>query len=75
MVTHILSRQTQSQTNAFKAQGYGNSVPGSARCFAGGLYATRSNYKLMCLLRDSTEAPKSISKQAWHAVKRCLAPL
>ncbi|GFT33572.1 hypothetical protein TNCV_4381591 [Trichonephila clavipes] len=72
MVTHILSRQGQSQTNAIKTQDYGNSVLG---CFAGGLYATRSNDQLSCLLCNSTEAPKSIAKQmAWHAVKRCFVP-
>ncbi|GFX66910.1 uncharacterized protein TNCV_999491 [Trichonephila clavipes] len=38
MVSHILSRQGQIQTNAIKAQGYGNSVLGPARCFAGGLF-------------------------------------
>ncbi|GFS87374.1 hypothetical protein TNCV_422451 [Trichonephila clavipes] len=40
--TH-LSRQGQSQTNAVKVQDYGNSVLGLARCFAGGLYASRNN--------------------------------
>ncbi|GFW43227.1 hypothetical protein TNCV_1349901 [Trichonephila clavipes] len=72
---HILSRQGQSQTNAIRAQGFDNSVLGPARCFAGGLYATRNNDQLRCLLRDSTEAPKSIEKQtARHAVRRCFAP-
>ncbi|GFY11039.1 hypothetical protein TNCV_4470261 [Trichonephila clavipes] len=41
MATHILSRHGQSQTKAVKAQDYGNSVLGSARCFVGGLYATK----------------------------------
>ncbi|GFU54145.1 uncharacterized protein TNCV_3618061 [Trichonephila clavipes] len=44
-------------------------------CFAGGRYATRNNHQLRCLLRNSTEAPKSIAKQTVrHAVKRCFAP-
>ncbi|GFR30198.1 hypothetical protein TNCT_460831 [Trichonephila clavata] len=71
IATHILSRQGQSQTNAVKAQDYGNSVLGTVRCFAGGLHATRerNNDELRCLLRNSTEAPKSIAKQtAWHAI-------
>ncbi|GFU49639.1 hypothetical protein TNCV_3646841 [Trichonephila clavipes] len=38
IATHILSRHDQSQTNAVKAQDYGNSILGPARCFAGGLY-------------------------------------
>ncbi|GFQ89356.1 hypothetical protein TNCT_480921 [Trichonephila clavata] len=29
-------------------QDYGNSVLGQARCFAGGLYATRNNDQLKC---------------------------
>ncbi|GFW73145.1 histone-lysine N-methyltransferase SETMAR [Trichonephila clavipes] len=62
MATHILSRQGQSQTNAVKAQDYSNSVLRPAQCFAGGLYATRNNNQLGCLLRNSTEAPKSIAK-------------
>ncbi|GFU06211.1 hypothetical protein TNCV_4765171 [Trichonephila clavipes] len=65
----------QSQTNAAKAQDYGNNVLGPAWCFAGGLYATRNNNQLKCLLHNSTKAPKSIAKQtARHAVKRCFAP-
>ncbi|GFW59993.1 hypothetical protein TNCV_4864481 [Trichonephila clavipes] len=63
MATHVLSRQGQSQTNAVKAQDYGNSVLGPVRCFAGGHYATRNNDKLKCLLSNSTEAPKDIAKQ------------
>ncbi|GFX91024.1 hypothetical protein TNCV_2283161 [Trichonephila clavipes] len=75
IATHILSRQGQSQTIAAKAQDYSNSVLEPARCFAGGLYATRNNDQLRCLLRNSKEAPKSIAKQtAWHAIKRCFAP-
>ncbi|GFT48788.1 hypothetical protein TNCV_595421 [Trichonephila clavipes] len=54
MATHILSRQGQSQINAGKAQDYGTSILGSARCFAGRLYATRNNDQLRCLLRNST---------------------
>ncbi|GFR24804.1 hypothetical protein TNCT_119461, partial [Trichonephila clavata] len=34
-VTYILSRQGQSQTNAFKVQDYSNSVLRPARCIAG----------------------------------------
>ncbi|GFV28970.1 hypothetical protein TNCV_619121 [Trichonephila clavipes] len=61
--------------NAVKAQDCGNSVLRPAWCFTGGLYATMSNDQLRCLLRNSTEAPKSIAKQtARHAVKRCFAP-
>ncbi|GFR27783.1 hypothetical protein TNCT_233771 [Trichonephila clavata] len=63
MVPHILSRQGQSQTNGVKAQDYGNSVLGPARCVAGGFYATKNNDQLRCLLRNSTKAPKSIAKQ------------
>ncbi|GFT41745.1 hypothetical protein TNCV_4708041 [Trichonephila clavipes] len=75
MVTHILSHQVHSQTNAVKAQGYGNSVLEPAWCIAGGLNATRNNAQLRCLLRNSTEAPKSIAKQTVrHAVERCFAP-
>ncbi|GFV46597.1 hypothetical protein TNCV_4071 [Trichonephila clavipes] len=75
MTIHILFRQGQRQTNAVKAQDYKNSVPGPARCFAGGLYATRNNDQLRYLLRHSTEASKGIAKQtARHAVKRCFAP-
>ncbi|GFR27068.1 hypothetical protein TNCT_652001 [Trichonephila clavata] len=59
MATRMLSRQGQSQTNSFEAQDYGNSVLGPARCFAGGLYATRNTDQLRCLLRNSTKAPKS----------------
>ncbi|GFU77625.1 hypothetical protein TNCV_1107361 [Trichonephila clavipes] len=37
--------------------------------------ATRNNDQLRCLLRNSTEAPKSIAKlTARDAVKRCFAP-
>ncbi|GFX34577.1 hypothetical protein TNCV_3658151 [Trichonephila clavipes] len=75
MATHIFIRQGQNQTKAVKAQDYGNSVLGPARCFAGGLYATRSSDQLRCLLRNSTKAPKIIAKQtAWLAVKRFIAP-
>ncbi|GFT90006.1 hypothetical protein TNCV_4592981 [Trichonephila clavipes] len=75
MATHILSHQGQSQTNAVKAPDYGNSALGLARCFAGGLYGTRNNNQLRCLLRNYMEAPKSIAKEtAWHAAKRCFAP-
>ncbi|GFU28676.1 hypothetical protein TNCV_468691 [Trichonephila clavipes] len=63
MVTHILFRQGQNQTNSVKVQDYGKSVLGPARCFAGGLHATRSNDQLRCLHPNSTEAPKSIAKQ------------
>ncbi|GFV47324.1 hypothetical protein TNCV_4829801 [Trichonephila clavipes] len=45
METHILSRQGQSQTNAVKAQDYGNSVLGPTWCFAGGLYATKKKQR------------------------------
>ncbi|GFX81746.1 uncharacterized protein TNCV_317501 [Trichonephila clavipes] len=38
MATHVLSLQGQSQTNTVKAQDYGNSVRGPARCFACGLF-------------------------------------
>ncbi|GFW91481.1 hypothetical protein TNCV_3376451 [Trichonephila clavipes] len=75
MATHILFLQFQSQTNAVEVQDYGNSVLGPARCFAGGLYATRNNDPLRCLLRNSTEAPKSIAKQTArhrHAIKNVL---
>ncbi|GFU04010.1 hypothetical protein TNCV_3214741 [Trichonephila clavipes] len=75
IATHILSLPGESQVNAVKAQDYGNNVLGPARCFAGGLYATRNNGQLRCLLRHSTEASKSIAKQTvWHAVKRRFAP-
>ncbi|GFW10548.1 hypothetical protein TNCV_893431 [Trichonephila clavipes] len=75
MATHILSRQGQTQTYAIKAKDYGNSAMGPARCFSGGLYATKNNDQLRCILRNSTEAPKSIAKQtARHAVKSCFAP-
>ncbi|GFV72423.1 histone-lysine N-methyltransferase SETMAR [Trichonephila clavipes] len=75
IVTHILSYQGQSQTNAVKFQDYGNSFLGLAWCCAGGLYATRNNDKLRCILRKSTEALKSIAKQTVrYAVKRCFAP-
>ncbi|GFS70380.1 hypothetical protein TNCV_4157951 [Trichonephila clavipes] len=60
MAGHILYRQDQSQTRAVKAQDYGNSVLGPARCFADGLYATRNNDQLRC---NSTEALKSIAKR------------
>ncbi|GFU45954.1 hypothetical protein TNCV_5102521 [Trichonephila clavipes] len=75
-MAHILSRQGQSQTNAVKAQEYGNSVLGLARCFVGGLIkAKRNNDQLRCLLRKSRETLKSLAKQtARHAVERCLAP-
>ncbi|GFT61508.1 dimethylglycine dehydrogenase, mitochondrial [Trichonephila clavipes] len=54
-------------TNAVSAQDYGNSVLELARCFAGGLNAAKNNDQLRCLLRNSTEALKSIAKQtAWH---------
>ncbi|GFT37380.1 histone-lysine N-methyltransferase SETMAR [Trichonephila clavipes] len=46
-----------------RAQYYGNSVWRPTRCFVGGLYATRNNDQLRCLLRNSMEAPKSIAKQ------------
>ncbi|GFV23499.1 hypothetical protein TNCV_4782101 [Trichonephila clavipes] len=72
MATHILSRQGQSQTNTIKAQDYGNSVLGPARCLAAELLAIRNNDQLS---RNSMEAPTSIAKQtAWHAVKCCFAP-
>ncbi|GFU91186.1 hypothetical protein TNCV_4925161 [Trichonephila clavipes] len=75
MATHILFRQGQSQTNAVKAQDYGNSVLEPTRCFTGGLDATRNNYQLICLLCISTVALKSIAKQTvWYAVRRCFAP-
>ncbi|GFW61915.1 hypothetical protein TNCV_4669401 [Trichonephila clavipes] len=75
MATHILSCQGQSLTNSVKAKDYGNSVLGPTRCFTGRLYATRNNGELRCLLRNSTETPKSIAKQiVQHAVKRCFAP-
>ncbi|GFU88658.1 hypothetical protein TNCV_4443351 [Trichonephila clavipes] len=60
IATHILPRQGQSQTNAVKTQDYANSVLGPVR--AGGFYATRNNDQLRCLLRNSTEVPKSIAK-------------
>ncbi|GFV10484.1 mariner Mos1 transposase [Trichonephila clavipes] len=41
MAAHILSCQGHSQTNVVKGQDYGNSVLRPARCFAGGLYATK----------------------------------
>ncbi|GFX40490.1 hypothetical protein TNCV_1413001 [Trichonephila clavipes] len=70
IVTHILSRQIQSETNTAKAQDHGTSVVGPSRCFAGGLYATRNNGQLWCLLRNSKKAPKSIANPtARHAVK------
>ncbi|GFX72952.1 hypothetical protein TNCV_2813921 [Trichonephila clavipes] len=73
MAMRILS--CQGQTNAVKAQDYGNSVLGPARCFAGGLNTTGNNVQLRLLLRNSTKSPKSIAKQtARHAVKRCFAP-
>ncbi|GFT63562.1 hypothetical protein TNCV_870291 [Trichonephila clavipes] len=60
--------------NAVKTQDYGKSVVGPARCFAGGLHATRNNDQLRGLLHNSTEAPQSITKQTTrHAVKRCFA--
>ncbi|GFV31827.1 histone-lysine N-methyltransferase SETMAR [Trichonephila clavipes] len=72
IATHILYRQSQSQTNSVKAQNYGNSVLGPARCFAGELNTARNNDQLRCRLRNSTEAPMSIAKQTvWHAIKRC----
>ncbi|GFY30962.1 uncharacterized protein TNCV_1629351 [Trichonephila clavipes] len=63
MATHIFSRQGQRQINAVKAQDYGNSVLGPARCFSGELYATRDNDQLRYLLHNSTEAPKSIANK------------
>ncbi|GFW28607.1 hypothetical protein TNCV_2317551 [Trichonephila clavipes] len=45
IATHILSLQGQSQINAVKAQDYGNNVLGPARCFAGGLYATKKEQR------------------------------
>ncbi|GFX17745.1 hypothetical protein TNCV_475451 [Trichonephila clavipes] len=73
MITHIIFRQGQDQTNAAKVQDYGNS--GKAWCFFGGLYATRNNDQLRCLLYNSTEAPKSIVKQLVRpSVKRCFDP-
>ncbi|GFQ98368.1 hypothetical protein TNCT_60431 [Trichonephila clavata] len=59
MAKHFLPREGQSQTKAVKAQ----DVLGPAQCFAGGLYATRNSDQLRCLLRNSTEVPKSIAKQ------------
>ncbi|GFS71994.1 hypothetical protein TNCV_2676591 [Trichonephila clavipes] len=74
LATHILSCQGQSPTNAAKVQDYDNSVLGPARCFAGELYATRNTDQLRCLMRNSTEAPKSIAKQTvCQAVKKCFA--
>ncbi|GFW77135.1 hypothetical protein TNCV_2725651 [Trichonephila clavipes] len=74
MATHILSRQGQNLRNAVRAQDYGNCVLGPARCFAGGLYATRNNDQLRFLLRNSTDVPKSMARPtAKHAVKRCFA--
>ncbi|GFU53920.1 hypothetical protein TNCV_3056381 [Trichonephila clavipes] len=67
MATPILSRQGQSQTSTVKVQDYGNSVLGPGRCFADGLYAKRNSFQLRCLLRYSTEAPKSIVKQTAQA--------
>ncbi|GFT05592.1 hypothetical protein TNCV_1044621 [Trichonephila clavipes] len=75
MTAHILSCEGQSQTNAVKAQDYGNSVQEPARGFANGLHAIRNNDQLRCLLCNSMEAPKRIAKQmARYAVKRCFAP-
>ncbi|GFQ89321.1 hypothetical protein TNCT_363921 [Trichonephila clavata] len=75
MATHVLSRQGQSQTNAVKAQDYSKGVLGPEWCFAGGLFAKSNNDQLRCLLRNSTEAPKSIAKQTVrHAVKVCYDP-
>ncbi|GFW36161.1 hypothetical protein TNCV_4930231 [Trichonephila clavipes] len=75
MAAHIRSRQSQSRTNAVKAQDYNNSVLGLVRCCPGGLYATSNNDQLRCLLCNSTEDPKSIVKQTTrHAVKWCFAP-
>ncbi|GFV18683.1 integrase catalytic domain-containing protein [Trichonephila clavipes] len=71
MAIPVLSHRGQSQTNTVKAQDYGNSVLGPVRYFAGGLFDTSNNDQLSCLLRNSTEAPKSIAKQTTrHA---CLA--
>ncbi|GFX88017.1 hypothetical protein TNCV_5043531 [Trichonephila clavipes] len=73
---NFLSLQGQSQINAVNTQDYGNNVLGPARCFAGGLHATKNNGQPRCLLRHSTEASKNIAKQkAWHAVKRRFATL
>ncbi|GFS79822.1 hypothetical protein TNCV_750131 [Trichonephila clavipes] len=75
MVTHILSRQGKIQSNAVKAQDYGNCVLGPARCFSGELYAIRNNDQIRCLLRNSTDARRSIAKQTMrYAVRRCFAP-
>ncbi|GFS68378.1 hypothetical protein TNCV_3000591 [Trichonephila clavipes] len=76
IATHILSSLGQSQTNAVKAQDYKNSVLSPTWCFAGGLCATRNNDQLRCLLRHSTESPKSIAKQTVrNAVKSSLAEI
>ncbi|GFX94053.1 histone-lysine N-methyltransferase SETMAR [Trichonephila clavipes] len=76
LVAHITPKSKQHSVNGdthplpskpnkltVKAQDYGNSVLGPARCFAGGLSATRNEDHLGCLLRNSTEAPKSIAKR------------
>ncbi|GFU18188.1 hypothetical protein TNCV_2033381 [Trichonephila clavipes] len=69
MVGHILSRQGQSQTNAVKAQDYGNSVLGPARCFAGGLVPQKE--------QRSTQVPTTqlfgSSKEYWktHGASYC----
>ncbi|GFX65247.1 hypothetical protein TNCV_4821381 [Trichonephila clavipes] len=60
--THPLPSR-QSQTNAVKAQDYGSSVLGRAWCFSGELYATRNNDQLRCLLHNSTEVPKNVTKE------------
>ncbi|GFV45472.1 hypothetical protein TNCV_299721 [Trichonephila clavipes] len=74
IATHILSRQGQSQTNAQSTRLW-QQCSCTGAVFSGGLYATRNNDQLRCLLRISTEVPKSIAKQTTrHAVKRCFAP-
>ncbi|GFT10822.1 hypothetical protein TNCV_1944551 [Trichonephila clavipes] len=74
MATHILYRHSQRQAIAAKAQVYFNNDPGLVWYFAGGLNATRKNDQLKGLLPNSTEAPKTITKQtAWHTVKSCFA--
>ncbi|GFU43387.1 mariner Mos1 transposase [Trichonephila clavipes] len=63
MATHILFRQGQSQTNAVKAQDYGNIVLGLAWCFAGGLNTTRNNDQPRCLLRNSTKLQRAFQNK------------
>lgn len=77
MVTHNLSHQGQSQTNAAKANDYSNCTLGQGWCFAGRLNDMRNDNQLRCAHSTTlTKLERAIQIQnKSHALRRNFAPL